>query len=81
MACTNKRLQNFVSILRQSEIAATSNVASALFLTTWHMVFAACMTQVLARTTPYLDSRHKVPMTPQKYMYVQLQQLVIASID
>ena len=34
------------------------------------MVFAAFMTQVLARTTPYLDSRHKVPMTPQKYMYV-----------
>lgn len=32
------------------------------------MVFSAFMTQVMARTTSYLDSRHKVPMTPQVYM-------------
>ena len=46
-----------------------SDIGSALFLTTWHMLFSAIMTQILARATPYLDSRHKVPMTPQKYMY------------
>ncbi|CAL5873599.1 uncharacterized protein PFLUO_LOCUS7880 [Penicillium psychrofluorescens] len=38
-----------------------------LFLTTWHMVFATIMTQILARFTPYLDSRHKVPMNPNTY--------------
>jgi hypothetical protein len=50
----------------------------AMFLTTWHMLFAAFMTQVLARTTPYLDSRHKVPMTPQKYMCVGIDATYIA---
>lgn len=32
------------------------------------MVFATCMTQIMARTTPYLDSRHKVPMDTNTYM-------------
>ena len=40
----------------------------ALFLTTWHMVFATLMSQFLARFTSTLDSRHKVPMTPQTYL-------------
>lgn len=40
----------------------------ALFLTSWHMVFATGMTQILAKTTPYLDSRHKVPMDSATYM-------------
>jgi len=39
-----------------------------LFLTTWHMVFAAVVTQGLAKFSTVLDSRHKVPMTPQLYM-------------
>ncbi|KAJ5458172.1 hypothetical protein N7475_009560 [Penicillium sp. IBT 31633x] len=38
-----------------------------LFLTTWHMVFATAMTQILARCTTVLDSRHKVPMNPATY--------------
>ncbi|CAI7574444.1 unnamed protein product [Penicillium bialowiezense] len=38
-----------------------------LFLTTWHMVFATAMTQILARFTTILDSRHKVPMNPTTY--------------
>jgi hypothetical protein len=32
------------------------------------MFFAALMTQILARFTKVLDSRHKVPMTPQTYL-------------
>jgi hypothetical protein len=32
------------------------------------MVFAAAMTQGLARFTPVLDSRHKVPMNRDLYM-------------
>lgn len=31
------------------------------------MVFATFMTQVLARCTTHLDSRHNVPMTPHTY--------------
>lgn len=40
----------------------------ALFLTTWHMFFATAMTQIMAKFTSTLDSRHKVPMTTQTYM-------------
>ncbi|ROV90418.1 hypothetical protein VSDG_08424 [Cytospora chrysosperma] len=40
----------------------------ALFLTTWHMLFATTMTQIMAKCTSTLDSRHKVPMNPQTYM-------------
>lgn len=42
-------------------------ITIALFLTTWHMAFSTAMTQILARFTNILDSRHKVPMTPQTY--------------
>ncbi|KKY35069.1 hypothetical protein UCDDA912_g04927 [Diaporthe ampelina] len=38
-----------------------------LFLTTWHQVFATIMTQLMARFTKILDSRHNVPMTPHTY--------------
>jgi hypothetical protein len=31
------------------------------------MVFATAMTQILARFTTILDSRHKVPMNPATY--------------
>ncbi|CAN8095432.1 unnamed protein product [Discula destructiva] len=37
-------------------------------LTTWHMVFAAIATQVLARTTRLLNGRKAVHMTSRKYM-------------
>ncbi|KAI0125146.1 triose-phosphate transporter family-domain-containing protein [Xylariales sp. AK1849] len=40
----------------------------ALFLTTWHMVFATAMTQILARCTTVLDSRKNVPMDAPTYM-------------
>lgn len=32
------------------------------------MFFSTCMTQFMARFTTILDSRHKVPMTPNTYM-------------
>lgn len=38
-----------------------------MFLTTWHMVFATAMTQLMARFTNLLDSRHKVPMNAETY--------------
>lgn len=39
-----------------------------IFLTTWHLVFATIMTQILARFTTILDSRKKVPMTGRVYL-------------
>ncbi|KAI1192119.1 triose-phosphate transporter family-domain-containing protein [Nemania serpens] len=39
-----------------------------LFLTTWHMAFATLMTQLLAKFTTQLDSRHKVPMNTNTYV-------------
>ncbi|KAL1595145.1 hypothetical protein SLS60_009833 [Paraconiothyrium brasiliense] len=39
-----------------------------IFLTTWHLVFATIMTQLLARFTTILDSRKKVPMTGRIYL-------------
>ncbi|TGZ78575.1 duf250 domain protein membrane protein [Ascodesmis nigricans] len=38
-----------------------------ILLTTWHLVFATIMTQVLARTTTLLDGRHSVKMTGRVY--------------
>lgn len=40
----------------------------AILLTTWHMIFGAIATQVLARTTRLLNGRKAVHMTGQKYM-------------
>ncbi|KAI0506560.1 triose-phosphate transporter family-domain-containing protein [Xylaria bambusicola] len=40
----------------------------ALFLTTWHMAFATLMTQLMAKFTTTLDSRHKVPMNANTYI-------------
>ncbi|KAI1982508.1 hypothetical protein LOZ55_000290 [Ophidiomyces ophidiicola] len=40
----------------------------AITLTTWHLGFAAFMTQVLARTTTLLDGRKKVKMTGRVYL-------------
>ncbi|CAN8099685.1 unnamed protein product [Discula destructiva] len=45
-----------------------SSAKFTLFLTTWHMFFATTMTQIMAKFTTTLDSRHKVPMTTQTYM-------------
>ncbi|DAA76076.1 TPA_exp: Integral membrane protein [Trichophyton benhamiae CBS 112371] len=39
-----------------------------VILTTWHLAFAAFMTQVLARTTNLLDGRKKVKMTGRVYL-------------
>lgn len=39
-----------------------------IVLTTWHLVFATIMTQLMARFTHMLDSRHSVPMTGRVYL-------------
>ncbi|KAH6983564.1 triose-phosphate transporter family-domain-containing protein [Ilyonectria sp. MPI-CAGE-AT-0026] len=54
-------------ILFNKWVLATAKFDFPLFLTTWHMVFATITTQIMARFTKTLDSRHKVPMTPTIY--------------
>ncbi|KAF2273888.1 TPT-domain-containing protein [Westerdykella ornata] len=39
-----------------------------IFLTTWHLLFATIVTQLMARFTTILDSRKKVPMTGRVYL-------------
>ncbi|KAH8689377.1 triose-phosphate transporter family-domain-containing protein [Talaromyces proteolyticus] len=48
-------------------ILHTAGFAYPLFLTTWHLIFATVMTQLMARYTKMLDSRHNVPMTRAVY--------------
>ncbi|KAL7274450.1 hypothetical protein RUND412_002643 [Rhizina undulata] len=40
----------------------------AIFLTTWHLIFATIATQVLAKTTNLLDGRKTVKMTGRVYL-------------
>lgn len=54
-------------ILFNKWILSTAKFEYPLFLTTWHQVFATIMTQLMARFTKILDSRHNVPMTPHTY--------------
>ncbi|GAB7348932.1 hypothetical protein MBLNU459_g7618t1 [Dothideomycetes sp. NU459] len=49
-------------------ILHTAGFPYPLFLTTWHLVFATVMTQLMARHTNMLDSRHSVPMTGRIYL-------------
>ncbi|KAH9905821.1 triose-phosphate transporter family-domain-containing protein [Xylariomycetidae sp. FL2044] len=55
-------------ILFNKWVLATAEFNFPLFLTTWHMAFATFMTQVMARTTNHLDSRHNVPMDSKTYI-------------
>lgn len=49
-------------------ILHSANFQFPIFLTTWHLIFATIMTQILARFTTILDSRKKVPMTGRVYL-------------
>ncbi|KAI5459052.1 triose-phosphate transporter family-domain-containing protein [Mariannaea sp. PMI_226] len=54
-------------ILFNKWVLSTAKFDFPLFLTTWHMVFATAITQIMSRFTTTLDSRHKVPMNPTIY--------------
>ena len=41
---------------------------AAILLTCWHLVFATLATQILARTTSLLDSRHSLPIDRSLYL-------------
>jgi drug/metabolite transporter (DMT)-like permease len=55
-------------ILFNKWLLDTLNFRYPVILTTWHQLFATIMTQILARTTNHLDSRHNVKMTGRVYL-------------
>ncbi|KAI1820403.1 triose-phosphate transporter family-domain-containing protein [Xylaria intraflava] len=55
-------------ILFNKWVLFTAKFDYPLFLTTWHMAFATLMTQLLAKFSTTLDSRHKVPMNTNTYI-------------
>jgi hypothetical protein len=56
------------TIVFNKYILDTAKFHFPIFLTTWHLIFATIMTQILARFTTILDSRKKVPMTGRVYL-------------
>lgn len=55
-------------ILFNKWILSTLNFHYPILLTSWHLVFATFMTQVMARTTTLLDGRKTVKMTGRVYL-------------
>lgn len=55
-------------ILFNKWILSTLNFHYPILLTSWHLVFATIMTQIMARTTRLLDGRKKVKMTGKVYL-------------
>ncbi|KAK8075672.1 DMT family organic anion transporter [Apiospora hydei] len=55
------------TLMPDADRRASFQTSVTMFLTTWHMVFSTAMTQLMARFTSLLDSRHKVPMTAETY--------------
>ncbi|CAG1994263.1 unnamed protein product [Fusarium graminearum] len=52
---------------------------STILLVTWHLVFATVVTQILARTTTYLDSRHELPNSWDFYLTTVLPIGIVSS--
>ncbi|KAF5679019.1 triose phosphate 3-phosphoglycerate phosphate translocator [Fusarium circinatum] len=56
------------TILFNKWLIDTAGFRYPIILTTWHLVFATIATQLLARTTSLLDSRHTLPITRRLYI-------------
>ncbi|KAM0328528.1 hypothetical protein ACHAQA_004935 [Verticillium albo-atrum] len=56
------------TILFNKWLLDTAGFKYPVILTCWHLVFATIATQLLARTTSLLDSRHQVKMTGRTYL-------------
>lgn len=52
----------------RTRIAANQIKDYPILLTSWHLVFATVMTQIMARTTKFLDGRKTVKMTGKVYL-------------
>ncbi|KAG9234163.1 triose-phosphate transporter family-domain-containing protein [Amylocarpus encephaloides] len=55
-------------ILFNKWILSTLGFAYPILLTSWHLIFATIMTQIMARTTTLLDGRKTVKMTGRVYI-------------
>lgn len=55
-------------ILFNKYLLDTMNFRYPIILTTWHMLFATFMTQILSRTTTLIDGRKTVKMTGKVYL-------------
>jgi len=55
-------------ILFNKWILSTLGFSYPILLTSWHLIFATIMTQILARTTKLLDGRKTVKMTGRVYL-------------
>ncbi|KAM0351843.1 hypothetical protein ACHAPU_002356 [Fusarium lateritium] len=52
-----------ITILFNKWLLDTAGFKYPILLVTWHLIFATVVTQILAHTTSYLDSRHELPNT------------------
>ncbi|RGP81442.1 duf250 domain membrane protein [Fusarium longipes] len=52
-----------ITILFNKWLLDTAGFKYPILLVTWHLIFATFVTQILAHTTSYLDSRHELPNT------------------
>ncbi|KAJ4024918.1 hypothetical protein NW752_002372 [Fusarium irregulare] len=50
-----------ITILFNKWLLDTAGFKYPILLVTWHLIFATVVTQILAHTTSYLDSRHDLP--------------------
>lgn len=55
-------------MLRLLSRFAHTVIGYPVILTTWHLIFATGMTQILARTTSLIDGRKTVKMTGKVYV-------------
>lgn len=55
-------------ILFNKQVLGYGHFSYPIILTTWHLVFATIMTQLLARFTSLLDGRKRVKMTGRVYL-------------
>lgn len=62
------RTRRFSYVPRPETASIPYSFFAAVTLTTWHLAFATLMTQLMARFTTMLDSRHSVPMTGRVYL-------------
>ncbi|KAF4456641.1 hypothetical protein F53441_1299 [Fusarium austroafricanum] len=57
-----------ITILFNKWLIDTAGFKYPILLISWHLMFASIVTQILAHTTTYLDSRHQLPKTWEFYL-------------
>ncbi|KAF4461227.1 triose phosphate 3-phosphoglycerate phosphate translocator [Fusarium albosuccineum] len=57
-----------LTIIFNKWLIDTAGFRYPIILTTWHLFFATVATQLLARTTTLLDSRHALPLSRRLYI-------------